>query len=106
MVLSANLNILSEIGKEQMNRVIVELSVNDKNEVLTNNQTINTGVNVIDKIQELAGLGIKKIIITFKSFEGQLEDLPREQVKNIMFQIPGPIDKVIIACQISSLDDI
>lgn len=44
--------------------------------------------------------------MTFNSSEGRLQGLPREQLRDIMYQIPGPIEKVIIAGGISSIEDI
>lgn len=52
---------------------------------------------------ELAQLGVKILSITFNHKEGHLSGIPREQFRDIMFQIPGPIQKVIIAGGITSL---
>jgi phosphoribosylformimino-5-aminoimidazole carboxamide ribonucleotide (ProFAR) isomerase len=49
---------------------------------------------------------VKVVSLTFNHKEGHLSGIPRTQFRDIMFQIPGPIDKVIIAGGISSLDDL
>lgn len=55
---------------------------------------------------ELAKIGVKIISITFNHKEGHLSGIPRQQFRDIMFQIPGPIKKLIIAGGVSSLDDL
>ena len=51
-------------------------------------------------------MGIKTISITFNKMEGKLEGIPREQLRKIMFSVPGPIETIIIAGGISSVDDL
>lgn len=54
----------------------------------------------------LSKLGVKIISITFHQKEGHLNGIPRTQFRDIMFQIPGTIEKVIIAGGISNFDDL
>lgn len=75
---------LEELSEEEIKKVIVELSINENNEVLTHGRTVNTKVNVIEKMRELCLKGIKTISITFRNNEGKLEGLPRKQLKNLM----------------------
>ena len=96
---------LEELSEEEIKKVIVELSINENNEVLTHGRTVNTKVNVIEKMRELCLKGIKTISITFRNNEGKLEGLPRKQLKNLMDQVPGPIENIIIAGGISSIED-
>lgn len=44
--------------------------------------------------------------MTFNHKEGHLSGIPRTQFRDIMFQIPGKIDRVIIAGGISSMEDL
>ena len=44
--------------------------------------------------------------ITFNSSEGKLKGVPREQLRKLMYDIPGLIKNVIIAGGISSIDDL
>ncbi len=59
--------------------------------MLTHARTVNTGINIIKKMMELSSLGIKSVSITFNSSEGKLQGIPREQLRKIMYEIPGPI---------------
>lgn len=72
-------------------RIIVELSINEQNEVLTHGRTVNTGENVIKKMIELSRKGVKVVSLTFNHKEGHLSGIPREQFRDIMFAIPGAI---------------
>ena len=51
-------------------------------------------------------MGIENVSITFNSSEGRLQGIPREQLRKIMYEIPGPIKKVIIAGGITNIDDV
>ena len=55
---------------------------------------------------ELSKKGVKVVSLTFHHREGHLKGIPREQFRDIMFSIPGPIQQVIIAGGISSLEDL
>jgi phosphoribosylformimino-5-aminoimidazole carboxamide ribonucleotide (ProFAR) isomerase len=52
---------------------------------------------------QLARKGVKVVSLTFNHKEGHLSGIPREQLRDIMFTVPGPISKVIIAGGITSL---
>lgn len=67
---------------------------------------MNTGYNIIKKMIELSRKGVKMISLTFNHREGHLAGIPREQLRDIMFCVPGSIEKVIIAGGISSLEDL
>lgn len=55
---------------------------------------------------ELCRKGVKIVSLTFHHKEGHLSGIPKEQFRDIMFCIPGPIEKVIIAGGISSVEDL
>ena len=57
-------------------------------------------------MKEICELGIKTVSITFNNCEGRLQGIPREQLRKIMFEVPGGIAEVIIAGGISSLEDL
>lgn len=80
--------------------------MNENNEVLTHGRKVNTNQNVIKKMIELSRMGVKIVSLTFNHKEGHLNGIPRQQLREIMFKIPGTVDKVIIAGGISSLDDL
>jgi phosphoribosylformimino-5-aminoimidazole carboxamide ribonucleotide (ProFAR) isomerase len=107
LILSSNLQLLEGLSRKTIEeRIIVELSINARNEVLTHGRTINSGINVIKKMIELSRLGVTTISITFHHKEGHLIGIPREQMRDIMFQVPGPIQKVIIAGGITDISDL
>ena len=58
------------------NRLIVELSINELNEILIDWRKTNTGVNVIKKMEELVEIGVTTFSITFVHREGHLKGLP------------------------------
>jgi len=94
------------IRKIPPNRLIVELTVDDKNDVLIHGRKTNTRINLFVKIEELLKMNVETISITFHKEEGHLQGLPREQIAKIMGQMPDKIKRVIIAGGISSLDDL
>jgi len=94
------------LNKIPKDRLLVELSVDEKNNVLIHGRKTNTHIEIIDKITELIKLGVTTISITFNNSEGHLKGLPREQICEIMSRMPDKIEKVIIAGGISSLDDL
>jgi phosphoribosyl-ATP pyrophosphohydrolase len=96
-------NLLTKIPRE---RLIVELSVNEKNEILIHGRKTNTGIPICDKLCELADVGVEAISITFHCTEGHMKGLPREQIRDLMLKIPRRISKVIIAGGVSTLDDL
>lgn len=55
---------------------------------------------------ELARKGVKIVSLTFNHREGHLAGIPRNQFRDIMFCVPGPIQKVIVAGGITSLEDL
>ena len=106
-IISSNLELLDQIPLEIIeDRIIVELSINENNEVLTHGRTVNTKEHITKKMLELSQKGVKVISLTFHHKEGQLKGIPRDQLRDIMFCIPGPIQKVIIAGGISSEEDL
>ncbi len=46
------------------------------------------------------------VSLTFHQKEGHLSGIPKEQLRDIMFCVPGPIDQVIIAGGITSEEDL
>ena len=57
-------------------------------------------------MREICDLGIKTVSITFNNCEGKLKGIPREQLRKIMFEVPGGINDVIIAGGISTIEDL
>lgn len=106
-IISSSLELLDQIPEEVIKkRIIVELSINENNEVLTHGRTVNTGENISKKMIELSKKGVKVVSLTFNHKEGHLKGIPKEQLRDIMFSVPGPIEQVIIAGGISSEDDL
>lgn len=100
---SADDTLIEQMPKE---RLIVELSVNEHNEVLIHGRKTNTRVNIFDKINRLIELGVHAISITFVQSEGHLAGIPRQQIRDLILQIPNQIRKIFIAGGISSIDDL
>jgi phosphoribosylformimino-5-aminoimidazole carboxamide ribonucleotide (ProFAR) isomerase/phosphoribosylaminoimidazole-succinocarboxamide synthase/phosphoribosyl-ATP pyrophosphohydrolase len=89
------------------NRLIIELTVNENNEVLTHGRTVNTQISIRDYIQTLVQYQLDTFSITFHSSEGLLQGIPRDQIRKLMIGLPwNAINKIIIAGGISSLDDL
>jgi hypothetical protein len=66
VILSTNLDFLKELPKKIVSqRVIVELSINQDNEILTHGRKVNTHENVIKKMIELSQLGVTAVSLTF-----------------------------------------
>ncbi len=105
IVVSSNTdtNFIQQIPKE---RLIVELSLNEDNYILINGRKTNTGIKFEDKIKELTKLNVEAISITFHHTEGHLNGIPKEQIREIMSNIPDTIKKVIIAGGVSSINDL
>ena len=95
--------LLEKIPKE---RLIIELSVNENNEVLIHGRKTNTKISIFEKLIELSDLGVEAVSVTFHCSEGHLNGLPRKQIGEMMLKVPRNISKVIIAGGISSLDDL
>ena len=55
---------------------------------------------------ELSKKGVSVVSLTFNHREGHLKGIPRQQFRDLMFAIPGPIKQVIIAGGISSMEDL
>ncbi|CAF1451747.1 unnamed protein product [Adineta ricciae] len=87
-------------------RLIVEISVNEKNEVLIHGRRTNTHVNILTRLHQLIDVGVRVISITFVQTEGHLSGIPRQQVRELISQIPYDIEKIYIAGGVSSLDDL
>lgn len=87
-------------------RLIVELSLNEKNEILSHGRKVNTYVNIFERMKQLADYGVEAISITFHQTEGHMRGIPREQIWEIMTFMPASIKKVIIAGGISTMDDL
>ena len=96
-------SLIEKIPKE---RLIVELSVNEKNEILIHGRKTNTGISIFEKLLELSDLGVEAISVTFHCTEGHLNGIPRKQISEMMLKVPRKISKVIIAGGITSLDDL
>lgn len=94
------------IKKISKNRLIVELAVNENNKLLTYGRNVTTDIDILDKIDELVKLDIQSISITFNNSEGMLNGLPREQITNLISQIPNQINNIFIAGGISSINDL
>ncbi|CAF3721946.1 unnamed protein product [Rotaria sp. Silwood1] len=100
---SMNDELIKKIPKD---RLIIEISINEKNEVLINGRQINTHINIINKINQLIQIGIQIISITFVQTEGHLLGIPRQQIHDLIIQIPNYIEKIYIAGGITTLDDL
>ncbi|CAF4912299.1 unnamed protein product [Rotaria sp. Silwood1] len=68
-----------------------------------NGRQINTHINIINKINQLIQIGIQIISITFVQTEGHLLGIPRQQIHDLIIQIPNYIEKIYIAVIGSSL---
>lgn len=103
VIASGNDELIEKIPKE---RLVVEMSVNEQNEVLTHGRRTNTGMNIITRINELVKLGVNVISITFVQSEGHLSGIPRQQIRDLLLLIPYQIKRIYIAGGISTLDDL
>ena len=103
VIASGDDTLISKIPKE---RLVVEMSVNEHNEILTHGRQTNTHLNVIVRINQLVQIGVHAISITFVQSEGHLAGIPRQQIHNLLLQIPDDIRKIYIAGGISMLDDL
>lgn len=105
IVVSSNIDeeFIDQIPKD---RLIVELSINEKDEVLIHGRKTNTHVPITKHLARLASLSVEVISITFHQTEGHLSGIPREQITRLMSHFPRKIEKVIIAGGISTLDDL
>ena len=105
IVVSSNTDdsFIKQIPKD---RLIVELSVDENDDILIKGRKENTYVKIYEKLKSLVALGVEAISITFHCTEGHLSGIPREQINRIMLGMPSSIEKVIIAGGISTLDDL
>lgn len=103
VIASADDTLIVQVPKE---RLIVEISVNEHNEVLIHGRQTNTHVSIIVRINELIQIGVHAISITFVRTEGCLAGIPRRQIQELMVQIPSQIEKIYIAGGITTLDDL
>jgi phosphoribosyl-AMP cyclohydrolase/uncharacterized protein related to proFAR isomerase len=103
VVASADDALIDKIPKE---RLIVELSINEQNEVLIHGRRINSHINVITRINELIDIGVDTISITFVQAEGHLLGLPRQQIQELLRLVPLKIRKIYIAGGVSTSSDL
>lgn len=105
VVISSNVDpaFLAAIPKS---RLVVELSVNARGEVLTHGRTVNTGIQAASRLEVLAEAGVEAVSFTFHQAEGRLEGIPREQISSLVLQTPESIRKIIIAGGITTEDDL
>ncbi|CAF1482447.1 unnamed protein product [Rotaria sordida] len=103
VVASADDALIMKIPKE---RLVVEISINEQNEVLIHGRQTNTHVNIITRINQLIQIGVYVISITFVQNEGHLSGIPRQQIRDLILQIPQNIKRIYIAGGISTLDDL
>ncbi|UJR20148.1 hypothetical protein I4U23_023280 [Adineta vaga] len=96
----------SLIEKMPKDRLIVEISINEQNEVLIHGRRTNTHVNIMTRIHQLIAIGVNVISITFVQTEGHLSGIPRQQIHDLILQIPHEMEKIYIAGGVSSLDDL
>lgn len=88
------------------NRLIVELSINEHNKIMTHGRKITTDIDILDKIAELIDLNITAISITFHQSEGMMNGLARDQISYLIPKISKDIEKIFIAGGVSSVDDL
>ncbi len=100
---SAEDTLIEKIPKD---RLIIEISVNEHNEVLIHGRRTNTHVNIINRIDQLIQMGVNVISITFVQTEGHLSGIPRQQIRDLLMKIPNQIEKIYIGGGISTLDDL
>ncbi|CAF1468962.1 unnamed protein product [Rotaria sp. Silwood1] len=103
VVASADDELIMKIPKE---RLVVEISINEQNEVLIHGRHTNTHVNIITRINQLIQIGVNTISITFVQSEGHLSGIPRQQIRDLLLQISQNIKRIYIAGGISTLDDL
>lgn len=87
-------------------RLIVELSVNDKFEILIDGRKTNTHIHIKDKLNELGSLGVEAVSITFQETEGMRSGIPRTMIQELVQYVPKNIFKVFIAGGITTIDDL
>lgn len=89
------------------NRVIIELTVDEHDSVLTHGRTVNTQIRISEFMRTILGYGIDTFSVTFHHSEGLLQGIPRSQILRILGSIPlTQINKLIIAGGIASMDDL
>ncbi|CAF3091825.1 unnamed protein product [Rotaria sp. Silwood2] len=91
VVASADDVLITKIPKE---RLVVEISINEQNEVLIHGRQTNTHVNIITKINQLIQIDVNIISITFVQSEGHLSGIPRQQIRNLFIQNPQNIERI------------
>lgn len=94
---------IAQIPKD---RLIVELSVDEKMRVMTHGRAVQTLLLVGDEMLRLSALGVTVISVTFHNTEGMLNGLPRDQICEMIRLLPPTMEKVIIAGGISTLNDV
>lgn len=89
------------ISNTPKGRLVVEMSINEHNEILTDGRQTNTHLNVIPRINQLVQIGIHTISITFVQSEGHLAGIRRQQIRDLLLQTSNSIRKIYIAGGIS-----
>ena len=103
VIASGNDQLIESIPKD---RLIVELSINEKNQVLIHARQTNTGIDIIERINQLVQFNVNVISITFVKTEGHLSGIPRQQISNLIHQIPHSIEKIFIGGGVSTIEDL
>ena len=93
------------IEKIPRDRLIVELSVDEKLNVMTHGRATTTAIGIFSEIKRVAALGVDTISITFHANEGMLGGIARDKIKAIVVATPQTIGKIIIAGGITSIQD-
>ena len=104
VVISSNTDI-EFISKIPKSRLIIEMSINDKFEILIDGRKTNTGIHIKDKLMEVAS-NIEALSITFHDNEGLILGIPRDKIQELINYIPKNITRIYIAGGISNIDDI
>lgn len=100
---SASDELIQKVPRE---RLIVELTVNEENEVLIDGRKTNTHIDIFARLDALAALGVNAVSITFHQTEGHLNGIPRSQIRDLVLRVPRSIGKIIIAGGITTLNDL
>lgn len=105
IVISTNLSeeFIRQIPKD---RLIVELSVNEKNEIMTHGRKGIYGSSLVSTAEYLYNNGVQSISVTFHKTEGHLKGLDKSQVQRVYDILSvHKFDKIYIAGGISSIED-
>jgi len=106
IVVSTNISkdFIDRIPKE---RLIVELSINENNQILTHGRKGFNNNNLLEVLDYLSKLGVEAISVTFHKTEGHLSGIDRIHVSNVYNILSNyKFEKIYIAGGISTIDDI